>query len=219
MKISNELKRAVARAKAAIETRTKIKAAIDTAISLQPAAEARLQQAIETIGDAEVEAALSGESAAVPGGAYGAISDARMSVDVLAAKIQVLQRKLSAQEQEVKTAENDLETARNQFTEDCIAEYRVQLSKAAAEFSAVLKQGAALAEALNFGVMEMAIRSIAIADPTDAGTKVLDMDVRALRGGSAWTSVSIWQGDTAAEAVYKSHSEPYSVAKALKAVQ
>ena len=218
MKLSSELRRTIAKARTVIETRSKINAAIETAVSLQPAAEARLQDALEALGTAEAEAAIEG-GVAPSGAAHGALTDARMSADVLAARIQGLRRRLSTQEQEIQAVTEDLRVGRERFTRDTVDEYREQLAKAAADFTAVLKQGAALADALDFGVMEMAIRGISVVDPLDAGRRLVDLDLREYSVSSGWQVVSMWRGDAAAEGVFKAHSEPVDVARALNAAQ
>ena len=218
MKLSSELRRTITKAKTAIETRKKINAAIETAVSLQPAAEARLQDAIEALGAVEAEAAIEG-GVAPSGVVHSALADARTSADVLAARIQGLRRKLSIQEQEIQAAGAELAVTREQFFKDCIDEYREQLAKAAADFTAVLRHGAALADALQFDPLGMAIRGISVVDPMDAGKLLVDMDVRKLQEGAGWAMASMWQGHAAAEGVFKAHSEPYEVATALNATQ
>jgi chromosome segregation ATPase len=214
MKLSTDVKRSIARARKVIETRDKIQTALDQSVMLQPGAEAQLQNVMESLGTTEAEAAISGESAPIDG--RTALQDARMSCDVLQARIAGLERKLSAHESEITAAADELDGTRNKLSEDCVVEYQAQIAKAAAEFSSVLRQGAALSDALGIIHLEMAIRKITIPNLFGDLTPLIDMDV------SEWTEngqviAPIWRGDAAAESVYNALCEPLSVASSLKA--
>lgn len=214
MKVSSKLREVIGRARAAVETKNRIQSAIDTAIVLLPAAEARLQVALEDLGAAEAEAALSGESPA-SGSERDILNDARLTVDVLAARISGLQRKLDGHRVELQAVADELEGRREEFNLAALAEYQTQLSEAGAAFSAVLKRGAALADALGCPQMEASIRGIAVQNPVTTGEFLIDLNVRQ-RVDHAWVAVPVWSTDHAAEATYRANLEPLATATELK---
>lgn len=219
MKLPTDLKRAMVRARSAVETHNKIAGAIETAVSLQPAAEARLHEAMEALGAAEAEAAISGEAPSMEAAAArSALADARQSVEVLAARLSGLQHRLSSHRAEVVASVEEMESALEEFTRSRLDEFRGVLLRAAADFATVLRQGAALADALGAGHVEMAIRGIAIRDPMKPDERLLDMTAIEFQE-RGFVPVSIWKGDPAAETVFDDYSEIGVVARALKACQ
>jgi hypothetical protein len=204
MKLSGEVKRSVQRAKKAIETRDKIKAALAEAFRLQADAETHVQKVIEGLGEAEADAAING-TASVDSGDL--ISGARTACDVLSARVSGLNRKLAGMEAEINAAADELESARNTFEDECLNEYRGQLAKAAGEFASVLAQGAALADAFGRSWLDMAIREISIRDFFNPSSRFL-IDMHKPH--------ETWRGDATAEAIYAALSEPKMVANSLR---
>jgi hypothetical protein len=173
---------------------------------------------MEALGAAEAEAAISGEAASVEGATYSALAEVRLSAEVLAARISGLQHKLSSHDAEVLAAVSELEAAREEFTKSCLQEFRRQLLRAAGDFVAVLKQGAALADALGADYISGAIRGITVQDPTAPGERLVSLDATEFQERT-FIPVPVWKGDTAAEAVFAEYSEIGTVARDLKACQ
>jgi len=147
VKPGRTLQDALSAAKLAIEDRNKIKLEIDRAIQLQPAIEAQLQSAMESLGDAQADAALSG---AIVEGEDGRkkLAFARDAADALAARIAGLRRKLSQNAEVILAVSAALQKPRDEFVRAWLAQFASDYRKKAEEFRELLQLGSDLSEGL-----------------------------------------------------------------------
>jgi len=138
MKISipTELQRALTTARAAVEGRQKIEAAISQALRIQPAAEADLQAALALLGDIEAGSILSGIPAqASTGEAQKRLTAARDHVSALEARIAALRRRLIESEDGILSAHAAIGPVRAEFTAKCTAEFELEYKKSGVRVS------------------------------------------------------------------------------------
>lgn len=162
MKIPSNLKAALERAKSIVEMRRKIEFEIEKAISMQPAAEARLQDALEALGASEADAVLSGQTVRT-GNAHNVLRDARENADALAARIAALRRRLAQTDDETIAAFEGIAAPRNEFADKQLADYRASFIAAAEKFSEIVSQGIGLSNGL--GVAMLGLHEITLLDP------------------------------------------------------
>ncbi len=151
MKINSELTKALNGARDILATRQRIQSEIENAISIQPAAEARLQDKMEALGDAEADSALLGETAG-SSSAQTALAAARDSVDAISARILGLQRKLNGQEDAIIASHATVARLRDEFCTAAIAEYRANFLKAAEPLMEVIRAGFGLSAGLGIAL-------------------------------------------------------------------
>jgi ribosome-binding ATPase YchF (GTP1/OBG family) len=152
MKTPSNLKTALEKVKGMIDGRQKIEAEISKAINMQPAAEGRLQDAMEALGTAEADAALS-DRASDTTDAHKVLRAARESTDAVAARIGALRRKLAQSDDEVIAAAAELEQAWSEYAEKYSAGIRAAFLIAAEEFAKIVNSSLGLASSLGVSLI------------------------------------------------------------------
>lgn len=202
VKLTSELKEALGRVDKVLGDRNKIEGAIRKAEAQTPAAEAALASAMDALATAETEAALADQPANTDS-LRKAISRARESVDALTLRASGLRRKLLSQEEEILAAEQQLLEARKEWRKQRLSDYEAEYMAAAKVFAAVVRNGVALAGALDRSHIAATLKECKAPHLSDRGIELIRTEGKYLRDQQRHES--LWESDPGAKAVYESH--------------